>query len=871
MSTSKSCCTLPPTGMSTLSFLDEIEANSFDDDDEQEGFRLSPTIVSQDNDDTDLGDEEEDDKFITDFNLVNSCIKEETNVCLSSSKNDARSQSRQQPLVVREVDDNLDPAIESNFSIPWYDLLKDVVDGIAVLQYVKTIDPYILRSTMLQSIMANSRCMHTYSSRVTRLENERYSSSLLTYQLRVILPWFARELDFLIECLNDFHNGTLQNEAEYHIKVLRADDCSFWHSSGYKETDDCYDVCTINVAHQVLFDLDFFFNIMRSDHIVTALRNVEDFLGKVYGTLLVIPPFLVDMHKPCSDCIIQDTMDYKLPNWTASNCTHLYDVRDSLETDSLSLHTTITTNKSNRAELIENTPGDSGYSPLVNMEKVGFDHTLSDFSDATGCDISVQNTTRVQKQEQAIKFYNQLNATNKLNYTHTKATNEKLLFKAKSFGKFVNDKKISIYPKWQDAIDSLFTQDLLEDRATLLFCIPFIGLTAHELIQNHVVIMEDKLLQLKHEEERFVKESLNKANFSDAIAAKAREIYSVDTLIRMLEGTSSDDGTISDENATIPGSLAHLIRNIAKKQPDDSADEAKRKVLEQYGNLINNEILELHKKLNVVNDTLKKAINPPTLSGRVMQMAHKIRRAVIATELFTSAILGLPKGILSELPNMTLFSDLTSKIDITLIAEMSEKIKYCSLGPIYRDSDSDQYLPLRKGFTLFTVWSAKDLPACSNLNFKNFCELADISAGNTAGGEIVSFKLTIEILLKHYGNFHIKREEYSQKASKYLDVLYQGFLHKVRLAVVVMFAYNIRYGSTGKLKLCMYDSERNIRCGMDGKEFSLLEPGLYIGTSTSPYYLVYYDMNDKGVKKAYSSYDIIELCTIFLKASIYTK
>ena len=752
-----------------------------------------------------------------------------------------------------QVNLDIQKPIESDLTINYVDLLKDVVNGIAELCFIKTFDPHIIAKTKLEDIKINAHTMYVYSERIRKMEEDNYSSSLIIYYLKNIIPWFAMELEYVASCLQMFINKTL-SKPEYYCKVMRMDNCSFWHSGTgtlSRPLSPSYDVCTLNKAHQVLFDLDFYFNIIKSDHISSALTNLEAFIGKIFGTLLVLPPFLVDVQKPCQDCIIDETYDYNLAKMKQYNCSHLFEIVDTIENDGL------ITFSDNGVEQNENN------SHLSESHKIG-----NDITNNPHLGITVIKPTDSLKEEQAKQFYAKLNIcsnNHNINNEFDKDINNKLIRKAEYLEHFIKTRQMKNYQDWVDAREALFDQELLNNQTLLLFTKPLFGLTSHELIKNQQLVMEQQLLNIKEAEENFIRNTMAHTNAPEIIAARARKIYNTDTLIKILEGNQdidNDETNLQEQDVNVPGSLTNIIHNMAKKDPVEAIQDAKNRAITQYGLIINREILELRRKITTVTETLKRAINPSIPGIRIFRMAFKIFRATIAEFLFHQSIANTQSSIMPP-ANIMLFSNLTNKIETKIIGKISEKIKYFSMGPIYKDADSDDFLPLRKGFTLHTLWTAKDIPACSKLSFKEFCEMDDLRSRIRKSGQIFNLKNIIKVMLEDNSLFYKKLPDYVNNTSKYINELYEGNLRKIRSAVVITLAYNILYDLHNRLRLRSCNSERLIRCGMNGKECFLLKPGLYIGRVESEFNLVYIDKKSNKLTSS-SSRDLIQLCTTYL-------
>lgn len=728
------------------------------------------------------------------------------------------------PFLCPEVTLGKYDSIECVDTVDWLNLFVDVITSVIHTQVTKTFYPGIVEKESLQAIEHNALEASSLLRKVLAVEIA--TSSAVVYNLIILLRGHAEDLGHFTECLYQYRDDNCGEEA-YYTKLFRLNDCSYWHTGAL-----CNDVCTIDGAHQVLFYLDFYFNIMKADHITDALAKVEAFMSKLYGSTLTIYPHLLNMDNVCADCVVQDALDYKLPDTDQGDCTDLCTI-DSDET----------------------VPG-------VDDDTGGADY-VAEVANALGIDdngFSVYMTSGYEKESAEKRFYSQLNKEDSSTYTtkRAKQIDRNIIFqKAMNINSDVRQKQLHYDSKWKDARDVMFHLDkgILDDKTRMLYTMPIFGLDAHELINNHKAMMEDRLLQLADEEETYIKEMLSKSDSCIKQKIVGSRTENLTQLIDEDTGNEIEDG------------LNDIIRSIASKSVDNCITEAHDTLVEQYRVLINRKIANLQERVSVVYATLKRLINPSVPSYRLMELSHGVYRAMIAKTLFSRAAEALAHSdsipVVDNIRKVQFIEKLTGSVEKHTVGHISEQIKHFSLGPVYLCGD--EHLLMRKGFTLHTVWVAQAIAADCCLNFKQFCELKDIAAHSVGG--ILSFNTVITRTLEKYDKF-VKVMNDGDNGGKYdTNQYFIGYLHKIRLAVCVTVAYNQR-AAVNPLSIHRHDCHQNIISTSDREAFRL-ENGLYIRDVFSPYTLVYDDQ--LGRKNVFSSYDIMEVCFVHSNSNQYMR
>jgi hypothetical protein len=200
-----------------------------------------------------------------------------------------------------------------------------MVTALMELNYIKILDPTlwiqnVYGNDILMKLERVAEIANYYAERTHILFSGGYSTDLITYTMSLRMRALAKEAAFVQECIQEFDG----DKANYFRKVMRMDTCNFWHTFHQQR-----DIIYLNQCSEILFTVDFMFNVIKMNKLLSALNNVEIFLGKIYGTQASLNPFVVDYTTPCKECIVNDRKNYvKDSHFQYASCLHMYKLCD---------------------------------------------------------------------------------------------------------------------------------------------------------------------------------------------------------------------------------------------------------------------------------------------------------------------------------------------------------------------------------------------------------------------------------------------------------------------------------------------------------------------------------------------------------------
>ena len=744
--------------------------------------------------------------FLNCLELINSTICDGKHITVRDT--DFITRDDQKPKIT------IPEPIESSMSLSLLTLYSETIRVALELSFIKTMDPHVLlrpENDILNKLKITALTSQHYAQITSSLFRQGFSTDLTTYSLSIRLKGLFEESMFMIECLAE-----LTDVKEYFRKVFRVDSCDFWHSGKIMYLNQCADI---------LFTLDFVFNIIPTNKIVSTLNDVEDFVKKIYGAQCSIHPFVVDFSKPCRECIIvqRNKYDCKSDFFAYGSCPHMY-------------RTVNFDNEILKQEYMVDV-GDT--SPF----REGIGTTAQDIINITDTKDNIE------------KFYEKLlSKHNEITGTDDIATDmEKNIQKAIQIRKHIlhNKNKLGYKRGWKDALDVFSNEtNTGNDLATIIYTVPLMFLSSKELIEIRISHMEHNLQRLKQIKKETITQQVaniplceEPGSQEDIILKKLEEMFSSNFTTFQRDKNKQDSGSVGDVDR-----LIRAFKTNLKLAPQVAKDE----LLKKMEINIDHNVKITTEKIAACKQELLRVAQPSVPETDIMKTLHHLHRCLAAKKYFLTAIKSMTRvQINTNGRNITQFASLDTEISTATLSQLTETMKTFLLGPVHRTRPSDNYFPIRKGFIFYTVCEAMEISACSKLQLSQILSLEDFKHNMEKNSDFTLYNCLKEA-----------QQECNRNLSSFSDDVNHMFMcsvKRIRFIVMALCAFNVLYTNSegSNLQLLPIEDDSNIVMGMNSREIFNLREALYIGSIFTPLYLVY--KNKQNIKTVCESMNIIDL------------
>lgn len=735
-------------------------------------------------------------------------------------------------------------------------MLTDTVTNVVLTNIAKNFYPGSLLAESLPAFEYNLCNVKRIQDRVQLAIDSNESSSYTIYALHILLKYHALDLEHMAACLDDFaHSLESKEDVQLYFSNLFHMDigCRFWHVTTVNDSEPLVDISTMEDLHHTLFELDFYFNCMTSSERKPIMDAAEQFMGKIYGCVWVMPMYIYSNKSRCADCVINGALAYKdlsLPvsEWSP-RCYHLCsgDAKDGADTNEYGMMGIF----HEQDELHHEEPS-KGFTTISNL----FSELHVNHGDMTTLD----NATKTS--EEIDKFYQRLDkltsVASSVISTNEDEESDHICKKAGYVNTWMRSRQVKIDPKWLDLKDVIEIPMLLaDDEATFLYTTPVFGISPKDLIENQRASMEMRLKKLarqkqevitqqykRNAEMRYFATSQDPCGTQDKRDSEENEEAILQHIREMnaMVGFNLPQGFGGKRNNGDGDNLRSILRTIYEMDSDQCIQEAEAALEEQHKLSMEQKRERLQKKMYEMEESLASAISPKLASIRPFDMAHLLWRAGTSRELFWEEIgksntkdLDLPDSHISDAlakQCMLAFSDFS--IGKKTIGIISETIKEMTLGPLYFGLGGQQ-LPVRAGAILHAVWMAKKgMALTTRLTFKKFSELMETFDMGIRSADC--FGAILPELKAMYDKEQMA-SNISQCNNEISSDRYPIYLFKLRLAVCAVTAFNIAMPKRA-IRLMRSDDISNIKASPGQKEWFFLQRGIYVGDFHSKHVLV---------------------------------